>query len=114
MSRSVSERIIRLYRYGLSPFFGNQCRFHPTCSAYAQEAIRRHGALKGWCLAALRILNCHPYSRRPWTDPVPERFAWRDFIRYKKPFDQNRNAAGDKDDKHEQPERSRHASGGQA
>jgi len=62
---------VHLYRWTLSPFLGRQCRFHPTCSAYALEAIDRHGPLKGWGLALRRILRCHPWGASGF-DPVPE------------------------------------------
>ncbi len=63
---------VHLYRWTLSPFLGRQCRFHPTCSAYALEAIETHGALKGWGLALRRILRCHPWAASGF-DPVPEK-----------------------------------------
>jgi hypothetical protein len=63
---------VHLYRWTLSPFLGRQCRFHPTCSAYALEAIERHGAIKGWGLALRRILRCHPWGASGF-DPVPEK-----------------------------------------
>ncbi len=63
---------VHLYRWTLSPFLGRQCRFHPTCSAYALEAIETHGALKGWALALRRILRCHPWAASGF-DPVPEK-----------------------------------------
>lgn len=63
---------VHLYRWTLSPFLGRQCRFHPTCSAYALEAIERHGPVKGWALVLRRILRCHPWSA-PGFDPVPEK-----------------------------------------
>lgn len=71
-----SETLLRLpvlaYRWLLSPFLGQgKCRYHPTCSAYALEALREHGAVRGAWLASRRILSCHPYSRRPFHDPVP-------------------------------------------
>ncbi len=53
--------LIDAYRLLLSPFFGSQCRFYPTCSAYAREAIDVHGALRGSWLAVKRILKCHPW-----------------------------------------------------
>jgi len=49
------------YRLALSPFFGMHCRFHPTCSSYAREAIEMHGALKGTWLTLRRLLKCHPW-----------------------------------------------------
>jgi uncharacterized protein len=63
--------IIYIYRYTLSPFFGNQCRYYPTCSHYAEEALRTHGALSGGILAVKRILRCHPWHEGGY-DPVPE------------------------------------------
>src|SRR3990167_2398609 len=48
------------------------CRFRPTCSAYAQEAFEKHGLLKGGILTFRRLLSCHPFSKRPFFDPVPE------------------------------------------
>ncbi|HNQ05362.1 MAG TPA: membrane protein insertion efficiency factor YidD [Thiobacillaceae bacterium] len=62
--------LIRLYQLALSPFLGNQCRFSPTCSRYAQEAVARHGALKGGWLALRRIGRCHPWHPGGH-DPVP-------------------------------------------
>ena len=62
--------LIRAYRYVLSPWWGTQCRFIPTCSAYAQEAIERHGALRGSWLAMRRISRCHPWHDGGF-DPVP-------------------------------------------
>ena len=52
---------IRLYQLCLSPFVGGQCRFYPSCSAYAAEAVDTHGALRGSWLAARRLLRCHPW-----------------------------------------------------
>ncbi len=61
--------VIYVYRYTLSPIFGNACRFHPTCSHYAEEALRKYGALKGSMMAARRVLRCHPWHE-PGYDPV--------------------------------------------
>jgi uncharacterized protein len=61
---------IHLYRWTLSPFLGSCCRFHPTCSAYAIEAIERHGAWRGLGLALVRIGRCHPWGGTGH-DPVP-------------------------------------------
>ena len=61
---------IRGYQIALSPFFGTQCRFHPTCSHYAAEAIEKHGSLRGAGLAIRRILKCHPWHAGG-VDPVP-------------------------------------------
>lgn len=61
---------IRAYRLLLSPWLGSACRFTPTCSAYAIEAIEGHGAAQGSYLAARRILRCHPWCEGG-LDPVP-------------------------------------------
>lgn len=61
---------IALYRVMLSPFLGGRCRFLPTCSAYAEEAIRLHGPFRGALLAARRISRCHPFHAGGY-DPPP-------------------------------------------
>lgn len=66
--------LVRAYRLLLSPWIGSACRFEPTCSLYAIEAIERHGAAAGSYLAARRILRCHP-GCAGGCDPVPEH--WR-------------------------------------
>ncbi len=63
--------IIRVYQYLLSPYFGTQCRFTPSCSHYAAEAITMHGAAKGGYLATRRIFRCHPWHEGGY-DPVPK------------------------------------------
>jgi uncharacterized protein len=62
--------VIRFYRAGVSPLLPASCRFTPTCSAYAQEAIDRYGARRGGWLAVRRILRCHPFGGSGY-DPVP-------------------------------------------
>jgi putative membrane protein insertion efficiency factor len=62
--------LIRAYQYLGSPWVGNQCRFYPTCSEYAREAIGRYGALHGGLLAARRLFRCHPWCEGG-ADPVP-------------------------------------------
>jgi putative membrane protein insertion efficiency factor len=62
--------LIRLYQLCVSPFSGGQCRFYPSCSAYAAEAIDTHGALRGSWLALRRLLRCHPWHEGG-VDPVP-------------------------------------------
>ena len=76
--------LIRFYRRAISPGLPAACRFQPTCSAYALQAIDRHGVFKGGLLTLRRLLRCHPLSRcRHAYDPVPETFAWADLIGYK-------------------------------
>ena len=62
--------LVRIYRYGVSPLIGANCRFQPTCSAYAEEALRRYGAFRGGWLALKRIGRCHPWGGSGY-DPVP-------------------------------------------
>jgi len=62
--------LVEAYRVGLSPLLGGHCRFWPSCSAYAEEAIRKHGARRGAALAARRVLRCHPFHAGG-IDPVP-------------------------------------------
>lgn len=62
---------IRGYQLFISPILGSNCRFDPTCSAYAQESIKRFGALRGSFLAVKRIARCHPWGGFGY-DPVPE------------------------------------------
>jgi len=62
--------VIRGYRYLLSPWWGGQCRFTPTCSEYAMDAIRDHGSLRGGWLAMRRVSKCHPWHHGGF-DPVP-------------------------------------------
>ena len=62
--------LIRGYQIALSPFFGQQCRLHPTCSKYAYIAIEKHGAIRGAYLAVRRLLKCHPWHDGGH-DPVP-------------------------------------------
>ncbi|HEU4854867.1 MAG TPA: membrane protein insertion efficiency factor YidD [Nitrosospira sp.] len=69
MSRIIIA-FIRLYQYCLSPFLGPSCRFSPSCSHYACEALARHGAARGLVLSVWRIMRCNPWSRGGY-DPVP-------------------------------------------
>ena len=62
---------IQFYRRRISPLFPPCCRYRPTCSEYAVQAISRYGAWKGVWMAFRRICRCHPFSKRDWYDPVP-------------------------------------------
>jgi putative membrane protein insertion efficiency factor len=62
--------LVRAYQYVLSPYFGTQCRFSPTCSHYAVDALKRHGAIKGSYLTVRRLARCHPWHPGGY-DPVP-------------------------------------------
>ena len=63
--------LIRFYRRSISPYTPSCCKFSPTCSAYALEAIRKYGALKGGWLAFRRLLRCNPFYKGDYFDPVP-------------------------------------------
>lgn len=62
--------LLKFYQLAVSPFLGRNCRFHPSCSAYAMEAVERHGAIRGGWLGLRRILRCHPWNPGGY-DPVP-------------------------------------------
>ncbi len=63
--------LIRGYQKYISPAFPGKCRFRPTCSSYAYEAITKYGVLKGGWLALKRLARCHPFYEGDWYDPVP-------------------------------------------
>ncbi len=65
--------ILRIYKVYLSVLFAGSCRFEPTCSRYAYEAIERFGVARGFWLGLKRLLRCHPLSRKFGYDPVPEK-----------------------------------------
>jgi putative membrane protein insertion efficiency factor len=62
--------LLRGYQYAIRPLLGANCRFYPSCSDYAREAIERHGAVRGMWLAVRRLARCHPYHAGGY-DPVP-------------------------------------------
>ena len=62
--------LIRFYQWVISPIIGPKCRYQPTCSHYAVEALKKHGPFKGFWLAVRRIARCHPWGGSGW-DPVP-------------------------------------------
>ena len=69
--KSLLLALIRFYQSAISPYFPARCRFRPTCSAYAYEAIQKYGARKGGYLALRRLLRCHPVTHADPYDPVP-------------------------------------------
>jgi putative membrane protein insertion efficiency factor len=68
--------LLSAYKRWISPSLPNACRFVPTCSEYAMEAVERYGAFSGSLLAVWRVLRCHPFARSGY-DPVPQKSAWR-------------------------------------
>ncbi|MFN8074384.1 MAG: membrane protein insertion efficiency factor YidD [Kineosporiaceae bacterium] len=72
LPRRVLVLLLRGYRLVVSPLYGQVCRYYPSCSAYALEAVDRHGAARGVVLAARRLLRCHPWTPGGY-DPVPPR-----------------------------------------
>lgn len=70
VATAVLLGLLRLYRLGVSPWFGAHCRFTPTCSAYAMEAVARFGPLTGIRMTVRRLLRCHPFHAGG-ADPVP-------------------------------------------
>ena len=70
MMKKITLMLIKGYRLFISPLFPPSCRFQPTCSQYALDAVEEYGALKGGWLAIKRILRCHPFAEGGY-DPVP-------------------------------------------
>jgi uncharacterized protein len=75
LAQTIALFALRFYKAYLSALVGGTCRFEPTCSLYAQEAIERFGVLRGSWLTLKRLLRCHPLSRKFGYDPVPEHEA---------------------------------------
>jgi uncharacterized protein len=71
----VGLALVRAYQVALSPWLGSNCRYHPSCSAYAADALSRFGLLQGSWLAARRVARCHPWCEGG-VDPVPTRYRW--------------------------------------
>ncbi|MBP7417025.1 MAG: membrane protein insertion efficiency factor YidD [Xanthomonadales bacterium] len=80
LPRTAAIGLVRAYQRVISPFLGSRCRFHPSCSHYAIEALERHGALRGGLLAVFRIGRCQPLAEGGY-DPVPDTFPARPWRR---------------------------------
>jgi putative membrane protein insertion efficiency factor len=76
VERAACVGLIRVYQYVVAPILPRSCRFAPSCSEYAREAIERHGVIPGIWLAAVRLLRCHPWGGSGY-DPVPAAIGWR-------------------------------------
>jgi len=72
VAKFVTLQLLRGYKWAISPLFPPACRFVPTCSEYAMEAVERYGALRGGWMAVTRILRCHPFACSGY-DPVVKR-----------------------------------------
>ena len=77
IARFFIRGFYRFYRTFVSPFLGGNCRFYPTCSDYARQAVEQHGFLKGGVLTFCRLVRCHPWHRCDYYDPVPDTFCWK-------------------------------------
>jgi uncharacterized protein len=74
--RYLVVAVLRLYQRFVSPLYGDVCRYYPSCSAYALEAVQRHGVLKGTWVALRRLARCHPWAAGG-LDPVPAHVGWQ-------------------------------------
>jgi putative membrane protein insertion efficiency factor len=77
LGRAPLIGLLRAYRFAISPAIGNVCRFEPSCSVYAEQAIQRFGVFEGSYLVLCRLLRCHPFARGG-LDPVPHATPSRD------------------------------------
>jgi hypothetical protein len=77
--KQALQFVLRMYKRFVSPMLPHSCRFVPTCSEYALEAVERHGAARGCFLAAARLLRCHPFARAGY-DPPPQRFEEHELL----------------------------------
>jgi uncharacterized protein len=74
MPRNAAVILLRGYRAGISPLYGDVCRYYPSCSRYTLEAIQEYGVIRGTALGAWRILRCHPWAKGG-VDDVPHRHS---------------------------------------
>lgn len=73
-AKLVTLQLLRAYKWGISPVLPPACRYVPTCSEYAMEAVERYGAMRGGWMALIRILRCHPFAGKGY-DPVARTMA---------------------------------------
>lgn len=69
----IPSLIIKFYKKFISPLIPNRCRYYPSCSSYFLEALEKFGLIKGSFLGIKRILSCHPFSKKDYFDPVPDK-----------------------------------------
>ena len=69
LAKLLTLEMLRAYKWAISPLFPPSCRYVPTCSEYAMEAVERYGAVRGLLMASIRLLRCHPFARGGY-DPV--------------------------------------------
>ncbi|MFM6974471.1 MAG: membrane protein insertion efficiency factor YidD [Agromyces sp.] len=74
--RNAIIAILRVYQFGISPIYGDVCRYYPSCSHYALDAVARYGVLVGGVLATRRLFRCHPWARGGIDDVPPRRREW--------------------------------------
>lgn len=72
--KSIALQALRAYKFAISPWVGAACRYQPTCSEYALDAIELHGAMRGCLMAIGRVLRCHPFGACGY-DPVPSKYS---------------------------------------
>jgi putative membrane protein insertion efficiency factor len=72
VGKLVVLQMLRAYKWAISPMFAPACRFVPTCSEYAMEAVERYGAVRGGLMAVVRLLRCHPLARGGYDPVVPQ------------------------------------------
>jgi len=70
MIKKIFIKIIGVYQYFISPFLGSRCLFYPTCSEYAKQSIEKHGIIRSSWSVFVRILSCHPFSKKKYWDPI--------------------------------------------
>jgi uncharacterized protein len=78
-AKLVALHLLRAYKWAISPMFPPACRYLPTCSEYATEAVERYGALRGGWMALVRILRCHPFSRSGYDPVVKQAIGCKEF-----------------------------------